>query len=391
MFIIKSMAAKKRINQLKKNIKKGAKNNPNLFAIIVSIILIIAIAIGVYVFIQNKNSKEEPGHEEDNPAIISEDEISINFIDLESRQTGDAIYIKAGTTDILIDSGSSASSANTICDFLNKPGRVEDGKLEYVIATHAHEDHISGFVGSGSVIGILDSYQIDTIIMYSGRKTTSTLANKFDSMLANKSQNEGTKILKAHEAVGQAYTIADNTTMQVLDHEFYYNTSSNENNNSVVTLFTQGESHYLFTGDLEAGGEKSLVENNPNLPKCRLYKAAHHGSNSANSKRLLDVIEPEIVCVTCCAGSFEYTKTWSNTFPAQEVVNRILTYTDKIYVTTYSTEDQKDYKSLNGTITFVSDGVNYEIHGSENDTKLTDTVWYKKRLENIEKQEKEEV
>ena len=62
----------------------------------------------------------------------------------------------------------------------------------------------------------------------------------------------------------------------------------------------------MFTGDLEEKGEEALVENNT-LPKCKLFKAGHHGSPTSSTEALLSVIQPEIVCVSCCCGSEEYT------------------------------------------------------------------------------------
>ena len=53
-------------------------------------------------------------------------------------------------------------------------------------------------------------------------------------------------------------------SINILYNYFYYYTSSDENNYSVVTLLTQelesGDKHYLFTGDLEKEGENKLVE-----------------------------------------------------------------------------------------------------------------------------------
>ena len=142
--------------------------------------------------------------------------------------------------------------------------------------------------------------------------------------------------------------------------------------------FTQGENNYLFTGDLEKKGEASLVELN-NLPKCELFKGGHHGSYTANTDTLLDVIQPKTVCICCCAGTTEYTSNLDNTFPAQVAIDRIAKWTDKIYVTTLMIDYKNgQYESMNGNINFHCDkGKEYTVTGSNNSVILKDTDWFK--------------
>ena len=163
--------------------------------------------------------------------------------------------------------------------------------------------------------------------------------------------------------------------MEILYQDFYEKESDDENNYSVCVMFNNMDNHYLFTGDLEKAGEKSLVAKNA-LPQVQLFKGAHHGSYTANTLDLLNVIKPEIVCICCCAGSDEYTANPANMFPAQAAIDRLGLFTDKIYVTTV-VDDKNKYKSLNGNILFASDGSKYAIKGSASDTILKDTEWFK--------------
>ena len=165
--------------------------------------------------------------------------------------------------------------------------------------------------------------------------------------------------------------------MKVLDQRFYYESSGDENNYSVCTLFTQGSNNYLFTGDLEKEGEESLVEKNK-LPHVQLFKGGHHGSKTSNNDCLLSVVQPEVVCICCCAGNDEYTDNVLNQFPTQDAINRIAIYTKRIYVTTVSTDGKSGFTSMNGIITFSCvGGSEYEVHGSNNDTILKETQWFK--------------
>jgi competence protein ComEC len=139
-------------------------------------------------------------------------------------------------------------------------------------------------------------------------------------------------------------------------------------------LIKHGSRSFLLTGDLEDKGEKYLVEYNK-LPKVDVYKAGHHGSYTAGSEELLSVIQPDIVCICCCAGTDEYTKDPLNMFPAQDFISRISKYTERVYVTTLGTDD--GFTSMNGDITVVSNTDGLVLYFSNNDTILKETEWFK--------------
>ena len=84
------------------------------------------------------------------------DELSIHFLEVGNKYTGDCTLIKSGDTEILIDAGSRQGSAATIVPYIQQ--YCTDGVLEYVIATHAHQDHIAGFVGTKAAPGIFESF-----------------------------------------------------------------------------------------------------------------------------------------------------------------------------------------------------------------------------------------
>ncbi len=376
----KSSSSSKTTNKLMKKatkkVIKASKKNPKIILVLIIVFLVIAgLGIGGYFLWQNMNKNNKSSHTH----TLSESEISINFLELGNEYTGDSTFIKAGDVDILIDAGSRNSSADAISKFVDT--YCTDGKLEYVIATHAHQDHIAGFVGTSTVPGIFEKYECETIIDFNLHNTDSKVYNDYvtkrDAEVAS-----GAKHYTALECWNQTngakrvYELSKGIQMEILYQKFYENTTSDENDYSVCVMFNQGDNHYLFTGDLEKDGEKSLVESNT-LPKVQLFKGAHHGSYTANTDELLSVIQPEVVCICCCAGSTEYTTNPDNTFPAQAAINRLGKYTEKIYVTTVYDEEKK-YKSLNGIITFNSpNGKDYTVTGSNNSTILKDTDWFK--------------
>ena len=190
--------------------------------------------------------------------------------------------------------------------------------------------------------------------------------------------------VKGLNGAQQTYELGEGMSMTILYQKFYENTSGDENNYSVCVLFNHGDNYYLLTGDLEAEGEASLVENN-DLPEVQLFKAGHHGSYTATTDTLLKVIKPKIVCVCCCAGAVEYTQNSANTFPSQAFIDRVAPYTSRVYVTTLgiveynegkSKYEDKGFTSMNGNITVLSHNGEVTVTCSNNDTLLKDTAWF---------------
>lgn len=364
----------------KKAVKKAAKKNPALVIVILIIVLALIVGAGFLIYhFSSKNKNNSNSHSHDHQVTeIENPDISIYFLELGNEYTGDSTYIKAGDVDILIDAGSRNASAGTISSFVDE--YCTDGKLEYVIATHAHQDHIAGFVGTNSVPGIFEKYECENIIDFNLHNTTSKVYNDYitkrDAEIAS-----GAKHFTALDCWNQTnggkrkYQLTERVEMEILYQDFYEKESDDENNYSVCVMFNNMDNHYLFTGDLEKAGEKSLVAKNT-LPQVQLFKGAHHGSYTANTLDLLNVIKPEVVCICCCSGSDEYTTNPANMFPAQAAIDRLGQFTDKIYVTTV-VDDKNKYKSLNGNILFASDGSKYAIKGSASDTILKDTEWFK--------------
>ena len=419
--------AKKKKKKLTKTQKK------KLARFIISMILLVIIIIA-FVFFKDKipffNQPSDPETSETSPSIpdsssdesvvakvegVTYDNLQFHFLELGVYETGDSTYIKAGDTDILIDAGASTDSVPTLIEYINK--YCKDGKLEYVITTHAHADHYSGMFGkkmsttnfNGEAItsnGIMYYYQIDTIIDFAfSTKADEDYSNtnkdigKYTAAV-NYAVSKGAKHYTAKDCwtqtngASRTYTLdeTNNITMDIIYNKYYLEKSSDENNHSVCTMFNYNDQHFFLTGDLEKEGEEALAEyydkSTPEktLPHCELFKAGHHGSKTSSNDCLLKLITPEICTVCCCAGSSEYTNINDNTFPTQEFINRIAKYTDKVYVTSMldtnaSREtNEQVFKSLNGTIIVSSDGSQIDLAASNNLTKLKDSDWFNEKI-----------
>lgn len=333
-------------------------------------------------------------------AEIAEAGLSIHFLELGNANAGDCTLIKCGNTEVLIDAGSKRNSTDTVKGYINK--YCTDGKIEYVIATHAHEDHIAALAGNENKNdGILYSYEIGTVIQFAQHNTTSKIYNDYVTAV-NYAKAGGARVYTALQCWNNSdgaqrtyYLDNENTiSLNILYQKFYEGKSSGENDYSVCTLLTQSLSentayNYLFTGDLEKAGEESLAVSN-DLPQCKLFKGGHHGSSTSSNDVLLEKIKPENIAICTCAGTYEYAKKPDadfpesqaklSTFPTQKALDRMAKWTDRIYVTTlgilrddYSTEKNV---SMNGNIVFYYKE-ELKLYCSNNTTILKDTEWFK--------------
>ena len=332
----------------------------------------------------------------------------IHFMELGNQYAGDSTYIKAGNMDIIIDAGSRKGSASTIYQYVNQ--YCTDGIIEYVIATHAHQDHIAGFVGNKTKTatpfgydsertGLLYYYKVGTIIDFALTDVTSALLGEYRDAVdyaVSKGAVHYTAAQCFNETDGakKHYVLSEslNISFDVIYNAFYFESSSDENNYSVCTMFNYGDLHFLLTGDLEEKGEEKLANyydgSTPDktLPEVELFKAGHHGSKTSSNDCLLSKIKPKICCVCCCAGCNEYTQDVDNIFPTQDFVNRIANYTDRVYVTSMlndtETISQGKYvfESMNGNICISSNGDYIAIYASNNLIKLKDTTWFNEEV-----------
>ena len=302
---------------------------------------------------------------------IADADFDVHFLQLGNKVSGDCTLIDIGDTEILIDAGSRTGSIGTIVPYIKK--YCTDGILEYVIVTHAHQDHIAGFTNSSSNgQGVFDNFVCQTIIDFPKTTVTSNLYKDYVA-LRDAEVASGATHYTALECWNNAngaqrsYDLGGNVSLDILYQKYYEQSTSEENNNSVCVMVSQGKNHYLFTGDLESSGEASLVENNA-LPKCKLFKSGHHGSNTSNSDKLLSVIQPEIFVLTCCCGD-------SYGFPHQETINTVAQYTDLVYAPLVATASA--YELLNGNIVVQMVKGKVSVQCSNNNTLFKDTDWFK--------------
>lgn len=334
------------------------------------------------------------------PTVLTNSSLTVHFLELGNKYTGDCTYIQVGEVDILIDCGSKSSSIPTVKEYLDK---FVTEKLDYVIVTHAHQDHYAGFATSDNIPNIFDYYEVGTIIEFAQSENQDSAMYKRYVQNRNEEREAGAKWFTAQDAItaganGENYNgtegarsmIPLNTngtiTLQILDQKYYREDANSENDYSVCCMINQKGSNdeyrrFVFTGDLEEEGEASLIELNEVFKtpqKVELYKAGHHGSKTSSSSEFMERIQPKKVCVCCCAGSPEYTKTQENQFPTQKFIENIAPYTTEVYITSLCVDYKNNiFTSFNGNIAVSSTPEGVFVNCSNNNTLLKDTEWFK--------------
>jgi len=197
---------------------------------------------------------------------------------------GDCELIRLKTGEnILIDSGT-GQTKKKLGDMLRTLG-VQ--RIDYLIATHPHEDHIGGMAQVVEEFPIGEIYmpkipdaQVPTTQVYEN------LLNAIDKkQLTITAARGGMTILNSGEAKLEVF--APNSDQY-----------SGLNSYSIVTKLTCGEKSFLFAGDAEADSEKEMVAKGYNL-KSDVLKCGHHGSSTSTTAAFLKAVQPGTAVISC--------------------------------------------------------------------------------------------
>lgn len=113
-------------------------------------------------------------------------------------------------------------------------------------------------------------------------------------------------------------------------HPYQGEAVTDRNAASTVLKLTYGDFSALFTGDLEKEGEEWLTEHYRERElDCTLFDAGHHGSANATTQKLLEMMTPRAVLISCGKNN-------SYGHPAPETMERIDAVGAACYVTAQS-------------------------------------------------------
>ena len=200
--------------------------------------------------------------------VQSVDEGKIHFI---NTGNSDAILIENQGYFAMIDTGDTDDDVK-VKSYLQKQGVK---RLEYLVLTHYHADHIGG------ADTLLSDFEVGTTLVPNGDANTQVYRDYINA-LSHKGLKPSVPLEGAKFELGSA-------TLTV------YNTAGgnrNENNNSLVVVYENGEDRALFTGDAEAE-----VENQLSIGHIELLKVGHHGSKTSSSPSFINQIQPEYAVI----------------------------------------------------------------------------------------------
>ena len=195
---------------------------------------------------------------------------------------GDSILAESDGHYMLIDAGEN-DQAGTVISYLKAQGVT---KLDYVIGTHPHSDHIGG------LDKVIDTFPVDKVILPPVEHTTKTFEDVLVSIASR-----GLKITKP--TPGDSYDLGD-ASFTILSPVKDY--GSDLNNWSVGVRLTYGDNSFVMCGDAEKQAEEDIIKNGAVL-KADVLKAGHHGSSTSTSDAFLKKVSPSWVVIQCGKGN----------------------------------------------------------------------------------------
>lgn len=203
----------------------------------------------------------------------------VHFLDVGQA---DSTFIELGNgQSMLIDAGRSGD-ASTIISYIKN---LQYSRIDYVVATHPHDDHIGGMAD------VLNSFEIGKMYMPKQAHTISAFENMLDVI-----ENKNIELYTAK--AGANITTSGIISIDILAP--FADSYSNLNNCSAVVRITYGETVMLFTGDAEQVIETQLLDSGIDAD---VLKVGHHGAGSSSATSFIKAVSPEITVISCGEGN----------------------------------------------------------------------------------------
>ncbi|MDR1568498.1 MAG: DNA internalization-related competence protein ComEC/Rec2 [Streptococcaceae bacterium] len=172
----------------------------------------------------------------------------------------------------------STNAEKTLIPFLKSRGI---DTIDLLVASHADADHI------GDIASVANKIKIKEILLTRGSLNDSNFVSELKTI------QPPPKFKIA--SVGQRITLGGKSSLQVL----YPKESTNGKNQDSIVLFGNlWGVCWLFTGDLEAEGERSLLKSY-NLSSVDMLKIGHHGSQTSSTPEFISSLQPKFALISC--------------------------------------------------------------------------------------------
>ncbi len=198
----------------------------------------------------------------------------VHFLDVGQA---DSTFIELGNGQtMLIDAGES-HNASTIIQYIRD---LQYSDIDYVVATHPHDDHIGGMAE------VLESFEIGKMYMPKQTHTISAFEDMLDVMER--------KNIDAYTAKS-GVNILTSGIIEIDILAPFADSYSNLNNSSAVVRIKYGDTIMLFTGDAEQEIETQLLDSGIDAD---VLKVGHHGAGSSSATSFIKAVSPEVAVIS---------------------------------------------------------------------------------------------
>ena len=205
------------------------------------------------------------------PALPVDGVLTVHYIDVGQA---DCTLLICDGEYLLIDGGENGDG-DEVAAYLQELGVT---KLDLVVGTHAHSDHIGGL---DEVMEIIPAEEVWYPEYRHGTKTEK------DFLAAAEAQG----IAPVQPELGATYALGDAVVTVLGPVELKY---TDVNDTSIVLLVQFGSTRFLFCGDASAPAEEDLLERwGSSYFQADVLKVSHHGSVSSTTTDFLAAIDPE--------------------------------------------------------------------------------------------------
>ncbi|MCP4715628.1 MAG: DNA internalization-related competence protein ComEC/Rec2, partial [Deltaproteobacteria bacterium] len=205
-------------------------------------------------------------------------------------------------------------------------------RVDYVVASHGHADHIGGLASVIDEFGIaevwVNSAQVSTPLQRRLREVVRSRGGRVKVM------GDGLTTL-AVEGVRIMVFGADAADVSGTDH-------AHENNKSLVMKIIWGETSFLFTGDVHIARENDLLLRNAPLG-ATVLKVPHHGRAGSSSKGFIRRVSPQVAVVSVRGNG-------SRNIPSAAVLQDYTALGARVYRT-----------DIQGAVSIESDGISFQV------------------------------
>ena len=237
--------------------------------------------------------------------------LKLTFIDVGQ---GDSILVEfPGSNKMLVDGGGIPEETFDIGERIVSPFLWRKGikKIDYLVLTHAHPDHMNGLKAVARNFKIKEFWEA-----FSPQENESYA--EFKSLIPRNA-------ICVRRFRGQEKKI-DDVKIEVLNpKQVDPNVLKVHNDHSIVIRIVYGQTAFLLTGDIGASIEDEL-ERAPIALESQVLKSPHHGSDSSSSENFLKAVAPQIVVISVGRGNIY-------NLPDQDVLARYEQNEARIYRT----------------------------------------------------------